>query len=137
MYNILNNDIINLIKDYSGNNKYWKNRFNVDVIPQLEKGFKMVALYDNKPCLNCYFYADGINSFCINDLDNDQYTIISYNEYTELMKHKNMSYFDFKYFNKNNGDFKFKYLQFKQYLKTYILNNNLYKKIQIENNFTH
>jgi hypothetical protein len=53
----LPDDIINLIESFQ-KISYWKNRFTQDVLPQLNKGWRLVRVStynNNKLCKNCYY----------------------------------------------------------------------------------
>jgi hypothetical protein len=63
MFNKLNFDCLALIAEFAGTRDGWKHRFSIDVLPCLEKGWKLVGSYNNEPCINCYWYEDDTYDF--------------------------------------------------------------------------
>lgn len=67
-------DIVCNIESFVGPN-YWKITFSTKVLPRLNKKWKLVGrtqpyedYLGNDPCINCYYYGNGINIGCQNDI---------------------------------------------------------------------
>ena len=95
MFKQLNENCIALIAEMAGLKDQWKHRFSTDVLPKLDQGWMMVALYNNKPCLNCYMYANsksgGINGVCLNCQDEPDRILTCFDE---IRKISVIDYFD-------------------------------------------
>lgn len=78
-----------LIYEFSDAKGYWKNRFNNDVLPSINKGYQLVGMcceqhYQDPcncdgrtPCANCYSYGDSLCS-------HDRYDTVSYEDIKPL-----------------------------------------------------
>lgn len=53
-FNLLSADIINLVQDFAGINEYWARRFSVDVLPLINKQYRVVCIRDGEACAGCY-----------------------------------------------------------------------------------
>lgn len=87
-------DCVNLISEFSGHSggteksNVWKRRFTHDVLPKVDKGYKVVGVWlkNNEPekCLNCYVYGDqseiGLCANCEAD-DISQYDVMAFEEF--------------------------------------------------------
>lgn len=68
MLHMINEDLYALIKSFQRKSywrlscpkeaAYWKNRFTQDVVPQLDKGYKLVCIRMSRPCDSCYRYCN-------------------------------------------------------------------------------
>lgn len=86
---ILPQAIAALIYEFSDAKGYWKNRFNNDVLPSINKGYQLVGMCcenhfqddcdceERIPCCNCYSYGD---SLCYHD----RYDTVSYKDIKPL-----------------------------------------------------
>ncbi len=69
--------------------KDWKQKFTNEVIPQINKGWKLVANDGYGPCLNCYAYGNGSTINCNQSMNryitnHELTTFMSYAEYKKL-----------------------------------------------------
>lgn len=134
MFKVFDDNINSLIAEFAGTKENWKLRFTIDVLPCIEKGYKFVAIFDGEPCLNCYAYSDGINSFCYNDdINTSEYTLMSFDEYHSGSMFNEFSYFDFKQFSLKSEIEKIDYREFMYGLHTEIVNSKLYKELHFYN----
>ena len=67
----------------------WKQKFTNEVIPQINKGWKLVANDEYGPCINCYAYGNGSTINCNQSINryirNHDLTIfMSFDEYKKL-----------------------------------------------------
>ena len=67
---------------------YWKNRFTQDVIPNLNKGFRLVGFWQNhiqdgilNGCANCYHYGNG---YLCPDCEDDSNIVLGHMSYAEF-----------------------------------------------------
>lgn len=85
----LTEDIRNLILDFSDINGYWERRFTNDVLPLINKNYKLISIVDGNPCGFCYASAilAGENHLqcdaCKIDRKND-FTFLSFNEFKKI-----------------------------------------------------
>jgi len=82
-------EVLTIIEDFALDyNKYWKNRFTQDVLPLINKGYRLVVYNHDENetyyCTNCYAY--GLDGACSN--------CWYYSPRTEDMRH--MSYEEFR-----------------------------------------
>ena len=45
------------MQDFAGINEYWARRFSVDVLPLINKQYRVVCIRDGEPCAACYMEA--------------------------------------------------------------------------------
>ena len=89
-------DIINLIQDFAGITQYWKNRFTCDVLPGINKGYKLVAIDRGIPCGWCYVVSMtekktfGYCDHC--KITNNQFISINFKEFSNLEITKDIMY---------------------------------------------
>ena len=65
----------------------WKKIFTIKIIPQINKGWKLVVFDNYGICLNCYSYGNGIDIPCINHFNylmNDWAQYSTYKKLTSL-----------------------------------------------------
>lgn len=99
MFDYLNSDVVNLIMDFTDYTNFWKRRFTFDVLPYIDKGYRMVYFNDLGVCWNCYHYTCPCSNNC-NQYNNNNCKIIDYNEYKQDCKVKYEYYLEYK--NKDN-----------------------------------
>lgn len=67
MFNQFDAYIQQLINDFAGTIDYNKKYFSENVLPLINKNWKLVCLEDEgMPCLNCYAFGNGIDKACLN-----------------------------------------------------------------------
>ncbi len=67
----------------------WKHKFDTEVIPKLNKGWKYVAKDEYGICMNCYHYGNGIDMNCAESLgrrynNHELNTLMSYEDYKKM-----------------------------------------------------
>lgn len=65
-----------LIEAFADTHSYWVSRFTEDVVPFLNKGWRLTGVDNNIPCSNCYVYS-GTSSECY---QHDEIRPVSFNE---------------------------------------------------------
>ncbi len=61
----------------------WKEYFSTEVLPYIDKGWKLVASENGYLCINCYHYGNGSDRPCINHFDCILSKWMSYTEYKD------------------------------------------------------
>ncbi len=70
------------IRSYPGG--FWKRVFSKNVIPQISKGWRLVAVDEYGPCANCYHYGNGSTEPCMNHENGVMEVFIDYATYKEI-----------------------------------------------------
>jgi len=83
MFFSLSYELIQLVESFN-KYPYWKNRFSQDVVPCLNKGWRLATIYIHEgiayKCANCYSYGEG--GTCLNcDDDYNDLVYMSFEEY--------------------------------------------------------
>lgn len=91
-FNDLPSSIVDNIYEFSGN--HWKTRFTNDVLPELNKGIRLVGFFDTLPdrdgqidrylCANCYQYGwEKAQEYAEDpdDCDHSRFTFASLNDF--------------------------------------------------------
>ena len=90
-----NLDIYNIILDFAGVCEYWKRRFTWDVLPKINKGYKLVSINNNKLCNSCYYDAIskektyGNCEYCYRNNSRD-WDIMSFEEFKKANNNTNI-----------------------------------------------
>ena len=101
MFAQLNHDCIALIAEFAGTDEQWKRRFSEDVLPCVEQGYALVAMVEDKPCANCYFYGKhdlaGVGGVCMLCVGNADLVQVSFADMRGVENFKKFEKFsDFK-----------------------------------------
>jgi hypothetical protein len=101
IFNMLDNNCLDMIIGFAGIKEQWKHRFSTDVLPKIEKGWMEVgngndSEYGYKPCANCYMYAQsccGNGILCMN-CANDEGVETSIVSFEQIKVYSSMGYFE-------------------------------------------
>ncbi len=90
----LPSSLISLIYEFSDQENQIKRRFTNDVLPCINKGWRVVGIKDGRKCNNCYSYGSINGSGCGNDPEicdlsyGGEFDIMSYEEYQQTTRCK-------------------------------------------------
>ena len=88
MFNKLSIDIISIVQDFAGVNEYWVRRFSVDVLPLINKQYRVVSVENGNTCANCYIVAIAENSLygtCMHCFEGEiaEFDVMSFEEFSK------------------------------------------------------